>query len=127
MVSFLFSCYSYESHDPHTVASFRRGKNLVEDKTVTNKLLLETLTRLRTEQAEHATTAQKAYQLDDACKAREKQVQSANLVTKFKESALLAYRKGNTSSAFESEKAALREEVSQLKRQLDFHPGNYIL
>ncbi|KAG0085326.1 Kinesin-like protein kif15, partial [Podila epicladia] len=94
----------------------------VEDKTVTNKLLLETLTRLRTEQAEHATTAQKAYQLDDACKAREKQVQSANLVTKFKESALLAYRKGNTSSAFESEKAALREEVSQLKRQLDFHP-----
>ncbi|KAG0342432.1 Kinesin-like protein kif15 [Podila horticola] len=93
-----------------------------EDKSVTNKLLLETLTRLRTEQAEHATTAQKAYQLDDACKAREKQVQSANLVTKFKESALLAYRKGNASSAFESEKAALREEVSQLKRQLDFHP-----
>jgi len=94
---------------------------------VTNKLLLETLTRLRTEQAEHATTAQKAYQLDDACKAREKQVQSANLVTKFKESALLSYRKGITASAFEAEKAALQEEVSQLKRQLDFHPGNFFL
>ncbi|KAF9381314.1 Kinesin-like protein kif15 [Podila verticillata] len=94
----------------------------VEDKSVTNKLLLETLTRFRAEQAEHATTAQKAYQLDDACKAREKQVQSANLVTKFKESALLSYRKGITASAFEAEKAALQEEVSQLKRQLDFHP-----
>ncbi|KAF9429497.1 Kinesin-like protein kif15 [Podila epigama] len=100
----------------------RPGLEGAEDTSTTHKLLLETLARLRNEQAEHATTAQKAYQLDDACKAREKQVQQAQMVTKFKESALIAYRKGITGTAFEAEKSALLEEITYLKRQLDFHP-----
>jgi predicted translin family RNA/ssDNA-binding protein len=70
--------------------------------------------------------AQKGFMLDDACKAREKQIQSAQLIIKFKESALTSYRKGAHNSAFEAEKSALQEEVSQLRKQLDFHPGIYL-
>ncbi|KAF9929932.1 Kinesin-like protein kif15 [Linnemannia zychae] len=96
------------------------GNNL--DSSITNKLLIETLARLKTEQEEHLATTQKAFMLDDACKAREKQIQSAQLVTKFKESALVSYRKGVTSAAIEAEKGALQEEIAQLRKQLDFHP-----
>ena len=67
--------------------------------------------------------AQKGFMLDDACKAREKQIQSAQLIIKFKDSALAANRKGATNAVLEAEKGALQEEVAQLRRQLDFHPG----
>ncbi|KAG0210540.1 Kinesin-like protein kif15, partial [Mortierella sp. NVP41] len=87
-----------------------------------NKLLLETLARLRTEQEEHLAMAQKGFMLDDACKAREKQIQSKDLIIKFKESALVSYRKGVASAAMEAEKGALQEEVAHLRKQLDFHP-----
>ncbi|KAI7832421.1 hypothetical protein BC939DRAFT_103411 [Gamsiella multidivaricata] len=79
-------------------------------------------TALRTEQEEHLAMAQRAYMLDDACKAREKQIQSAQLIIKFKESALASYRKGATNTALEAEKGALQEEIVQLRKQLDFHP-----
>ncbi|KAF9962352.1 Kinesin-like protein kif15 [Mortierella alpina] len=94
----------------------------VEDTSVTNKLLRETLSRLRKEQEEHLAMAQKGFMLDDACKAREKQIQSAQLIIKFKDSALAANRKGATNAVLEAEKGALQEEVAQLRRQLDFHP-----
>ncbi|KAK3846945.1 MAG: hypothetical protein J3R72DRAFT_208421 [Linnemannia gamsii] len=87
-----------------------------------NKLLLETLARLKAEQEGHLAMEQKGFMLDDACKAREKQIQSAQLIIKFKESALVSYRKGVTSAAMEAEKGALQEEVAQLRKQLDFHP-----
>jgi len=91
--------------------------------SMANKLLVETLAKLRAEQEEHMAMAQKGFMLDDACKAREKQIQSAQLIIKFKESALVSYRKGVTSAAMEAEKGALQEEVAQLRKQLDFHPG----
>ncbi|CAO3565613.1 unnamed protein product [Mortierella alpina] len=94
----------------------------VEDTSVTNRLLRETLSRLRKEQEEHLAMAQKGFMLDDACKAREKQIQSAQLIIKFKDSALAANRKGATNAVLEAEKGALQEEVAQLRRQLDFHP-----
>ncbi|KAF9335983.1 Kinesin-like protein kif15, partial [Linnemannia elongata] len=90
--------------------------------SMANKLLVETLAKLRAEQEEHLAMAQKGFMLDDACKAREKQIQSAQLIIKFKESALVSYRKGVTSAAMEAEKGALQEEVAQLRKQLDFHP-----
>ncbi|KAF9550262.1 Kinesin-like protein kif15 [Mortierella hygrophila] len=90
--------------------------------SMANMLLVETLAKLRAEQEEHMAMAQKGFMLDDACKAREKQIQSAQLIIKFKESALVSYRKGVTSAAVEAEKGALQEEVAQLRKQLDFHP-----
>ncbi|KAI1318998.1 Kinesin-like protein kif15 [Mortierella claussenii] len=93
-----------------------------EDASVTHRLLFETLSKLRTEQEEHLAMEQKGFMLDDACKAREKQIQSAQLIIKFKESALTSYRKGATNAALEAEKGALQEEITQLRRQLDFHP-----
>lgn len=99
------------------------------DTSMANMLLVETLAKLRAEQEEHMAMAQKGFMLDDACKAREKQIQSAQLIIKFKESALVSYRKGVTSAAMEAEKGALQEEVAQLRKQLDFHPGmlsNYL-
>ncbi|KAF9912163.1 Kinesin-like protein kif15 [Linnemannia zychae] len=92
------------------------------DTSMTNKLLMETLARLKVEQEGHLAMEQKSFMLDDACKAREKQIQSAQLIIKFKESALVSYRKGATNVAMEAEKGALQEEVAQLRRQLDFHP-----
>ncbi|KAF9285543.1 Kinesin-like protein kif15 [Mortierella alpina] len=92
------------------------------DTSVTNRLLRETLSRLRKEQEEHLAMAQKGFMLDDACKAREKQIQSAQLIIKFKDSALAANRKGATNAVLEAEKGALQEEVAQLRKQLDFHP-----
>ncbi|KAG0275991.1 Kinesin-like protein kif15 [Linnemannia exigua] len=92
------------------------------DTSMANKLLLETLSRLKIEQEGHLAMEQKGFMLDDACKAREKQIQSAQLIIKFKESALVSYRKGVTSAAMEAEKGALQEEVAQLRKQLDFHP-----
>ncbi|KAF9362349.1 Kinesin-like protein kif15 [Mortierella sp. NVP85] len=100
----------------------KRATGITKDVGMTNKLLLDTLSKLRTEQEEHLATAQKGFMLDDACKAREKQIQSAQLIIKFKESALVSYRKGATNAALEAEKAALQEEIAQLRRQLDFHP-----
>ncbi|KAG0214801.1 Kinesin-like protein kif15 [Mortierella sp. GBA30] len=94
----------------------------IEDASITSKLLRETLSRLRKEQEEHLAMAQKGFMLDDACKAREKQIQSAQLIIKFKDSALAANRKGATNAVLEAEKGALQEEVAQLRRQLDFHP-----
>ncbi|KAF9348162.1 hypothetical protein BGX34_002636 [Mortierella sp. NVP85] len=89
---------------------------------VTNNMLMDTLSKLRTEQEEHLATAQKGFILDDVCKAREKQIRSSQLIIQFKESALVSYRKGANNAALEAEKAALQEEVAQLKRQLDSHP-----
>ncbi|KAF8961465.1 Kinesin-like protein kif15, partial [Entomortierella lignicola] len=105
-----------------TELSMKRVTSGPEDMSLTHKLLLETLAKLRTEQEEHLAMAQKGFMLDDACKAREKQIQSAQLIIKFKESALASYRKGATSAALEAEKGALQEEIAQLRRQLDFHP-----
>ncbi|KAF9358090.1 Kinesin-like protein kif15 [Mortierella sp. AD094] len=102
--------------------SMKRVTSGPEDLSVTHKLLLETLAKLRTEQEEHLAMAQKGFMLDDACKAREKQIQSAQLIIKFKESALASYRKGATNAALEAEKGALQEEIAQLRKQLDFHP-----
>jgi len=84
---------------------------------------LETLGRLRQEQAEHAAEIARSSLLEEACKAREKQFQSAQLVVKFKESALASHRKGDTNAGLQAEKAALLEEIAGLKKQLDFHPG----
>ncbi|KAG0328181.1 Kinesin-like protein kif15 [Dissophora globulifera] len=92
------------------------------DASVNSKLYLTTLAKLRTEQEERVAMEQKGFMLDEACKAREKQIQSAQLIIKFKESALASYRKGAASAALESEKAALQEEIVQLRKQLDFHP-----
>ncbi|KAK3821880.1 MAG: hypothetical protein J3Q66DRAFT_334558 [Benniella sp.] len=100
----------------------KRATGITKDVGMTNKLLLDTLSKLRTEQEEHLATAQKGFMLDDACKAREKQIQSAQLIIKFKESALVSYRKGAANAALEAEKAALQEEIAQLRKQLDFHP-----
>ncbi|KAF9402255.1 Kinesin-like protein kif15 [Mortierella sp. AD011] len=102
--------------------SMKRVTSGPEDLSVTHRLLLETLAKLRTEQEEHLAMAQKGFMLDDACKAREKQIQSAHLIIKFKESALASYRKGATNAALEAEKGALQEEIAQLRKQLDFHP-----
>ncbi|KAF9434297.1 Kinesin-like protein kif15, partial [Entomortierella beljakovae] len=102
--------------------SMKRIPGESEDISTTHRLLIETLAKLRTEQEEHIAMAQKGFMLDDACKAREKQIQSAQLIIKFKESALASYRKGAASAALEAEKGALQEEISQLRKQLDFHP-----
>lgn len=91
--------------------------------TITTRTYLETLGRLRQEQAEHAAEIARSSLLEEACKAREKQFQSAQLVVKFKESALASHRKGDTNAGLQAEKAALLEEIAGLKKQLDFHPG----
>ncbi|KAF9180639.1 Kinesin-like protein kif15 [Haplosporangium sp. Z 767] len=111
-----------EIHRLKAELALKQAMGFGEDTSVTNKLLMETLAKLRTEQEEHLAMAQKSFMLDDACKAREKQIQSAQLIIKFKESAVVAYRKGITNAALDSEKAALQEEITQLKKQLDFHP-----
>ncbi|KAF9115712.1 Kinesin-like protein kif15 [Mortierella sp. AM989] len=105
-----------------TELSMKRATSGPEDVSMTHKLLLETLAKLRTEQEEHLAMAQKGFMLDDACKAREKQIQSAQLIIKFKESALASYRKGSTNAALDAEKGALQEEITQLRKQQDFHP-----
>ncbi|KAF9583729.1 Kinesin-like protein kif15, partial [Lunasporangiospora selenospora] len=102
--------------------ALKRITDGTEDTSVMRMMFVETLAKLRVEQEEHLAMAQKGFMLDDACKAREKQIQSAQLIIKFKESALSSYRKGATSTALDSEKAAFQEEVTQLKKQLDFHP-----
>ncbi|KAI8358790.1 hypothetical protein B0O80DRAFT_441452 [Mortierella sp. GBAus27b] len=105
-----------------SVLELKKSAGVGDDAGLTNMLLLETLAQLKTEQEEHLATAQKGFMLDEACKAREKQIQSAQLVIKFKESALGSYRKGANASALEAEKGALTEEITQLRKQLDFHP-----
>ncbi|KAG0047303.1 Kinesin-like protein kif15 [Gryganskiella cystojenkinii] len=90
--------------------------------TITTRTYLETLGRLREEQALHAAEIAKCSLLEEAIKAREKQYQSSQLVVKFKESALASHRKGDTNAAIHSENKALVEEIASLKRQLDYHP-----
>ncbi|KAF9164318.1 Kinesin-like protein kif15 [Actinomortierella ambigua] len=85
-------------------------------------LLVATEERLQKEQAAHLETQRKAFLLDDACKAREKQVQSSQLTLKLRDATIAQYRKGLTAQAMETERGVWEQEVAQLKRQLDFNP-----
>jgi len=77
--------------------------------------LLDTWSRLRTEQEGHLATTQNGPMLGDVCKAREKKILLSQWTIKSKGS---AYRKGATNASLDAENAALQKEVSQLKRQL---------
>ncbi|KAG0229051.1 Kinesin-like protein kif15 [Actinomortierella wolfii] len=85
-------------------------------------LLIAAEERLQKEQAAHLETQRKAFLLDDACKAREKQVQSSQLTLKLRDATIAQYRKGLVAQAIDTERNVWEQEIAQLKRQLDFNP-----
>ena len=98
---------SYPTTD-WTAPTFYFFNIVLADTAGVNNLLLDTWSRLRTEQKGHLATTQNGPMLGDVCKAREKKILSSQWTIKSKGS---AYLKGAINASLDAEKAALQKEV----------------